>query len=331
MKKNLIALAVLAASGAAFAQSSVTVYGTVDEAFAHTTASGAQSQNLLVSGGVSTSNFGFKGTEDLGGGLKANFKLEQGINVDTGAQGTAGLAFNRYSYVSLSGGFGEIKFGKTGTAYDDISGAADAAFNANALGLVANLFDSHTGYNWNPANSIYYATPEMSGFSGAFSYTLGENKTAAADAGSTSSIHIKYAAGPVFAGFAYQTEKATGNALSQEFTRLNGSYDLKVAKVQVAYGRVANAGLVSGAEVTEWEIGADYPVSSALTLSGGFARSSDNVLAGDQTRKGYTLAAAYSLSKRTTAYAGYLSTKTNQAGVADTDASVLAFGVKHTF
>ena len=326
MKKNLIALAVLAASGASFAQSSVSVYGTVDVAFAHTTATGAPSQNLIASSGVSTSNFGFKGTEDLGGGLKANFKLEQEFNVDNGAAGTPGVAFNRYSYVGVSGNFGEVRLGKTGTAFDEINGNGNAAFDSNALGLQQNAFASN-GYSWTPSNTVYYATPKVSGFSGALTYSLGENKTATVDAGSITSFHVKYEGGPLYAGLAYQTEKANGNATSVDFTRLNASYDLKVVKVLAAYGRVANG----NAETNEWTIGADYPVSAALTLSGGIARSSDNLAAGDGTTKTYALAAAYSLSKRTTVYGGFQSTTYSQPRVADTDNSTFAVGVKHTF
>ncbi|MDO9203061.1 MAG: porin, partial [Hydrogenophaga sp.] len=112
MKKSLIALAVLAASGAAMAQSSVTLYGIADVVIHKDKGASA----ALASGGVSGSRLGFKGTEDLGGGLKANFVLEQGLQLDTGAIGdgtakTAGQAFSRQSYVGLSGGFGEVKLG----------------------------------------------------------------------------------------------------------------------------------------------------------------------------------------------------------------------------
>ncbi len=116
MKKTLIALAVLAASGATFAQSSVTLYGIADVVI-------HKDKNVsaaMTSGGVSTSRLGFKGSEDLGGGLMANFKIERSIALDTGSD--AG-SWDRYAYVGLSGGFGEVKLGKTGTAYDDISGA----------------------------------------------------------------------------------------------------------------------------------------------------------------------------------------------------------------
>jgi predicted porin len=188
MKKNLIALAVLAASGASFAQSSVTVYGLVDVAFASVDTNGLK-QLSVNSGGFNTSRFGFRGTEDLGGGLKANFLLEQGINVDNGSVNGTNVsaggtdtsttqAFSRQSYVGFSGGFGEVKLGKMFTAYDDISGAANAAFDSNLFAPVNGVWTS-VGYNDRPGNSVYYASPAFSGVSGAVSYSLGENKSAA--------------------------------------------------------------------------------------------------------------------------------------------------------
>lgn len=125
MKKSLIALAVLAASGAAMAQSSVTLYGIADVWVGRTsvtTAAGVKTNtSVLQSGGLGGSRLGFKGTEDLGGGLKAVFALEQGVAVDTGAGGT----FNRQSYVGLAGGFGQVTFGNTWTAMDDVLGASN--------------------------------------------------------------------------------------------------------------------------------------------------------------------------------------------------------------
>ena len=354
MKKSLIALAVLAASGASFAQSSVTLYGTVDEALAHVTTTGTPSQNLMVSGGVSTTNFGFKGAEDLGGGLKAIFKLEQGFNVATGAAGTPGAAFNRYAYVGFSGGFGEVQLGKNGTPYDDIQNATDSAFASNALSPIGGVvgsgaFRSSLNYNWNPANTIKYVAPSVAGFNGAISYSLGENKTATADAGSIISLNATYATGPVFVGFAYQAEKADGNAETIKFTRLNASYDLKVVTLLGTYGNVKNLGFVpvvpattpvtystvglAGAATNEWSLGVNVPVSSALTVSAGYARSTDDAINAivETKRTAYSLAAAYSLSKRTTLYTGYTSGTSTPNGAADTTITVLAAGVKHTF
>lgn len=322
MKKNLIALAVLAASGAAFAQSNVTLYGVADIWFGQTSGTGVETQTVLESGGVSGSRWGVKGSEDLGGGLKANFLLEQGFKIDTGA-GAAGQAFSRQSYVGFSGGFGEVKLGKMWTAYDDISGAGNSAFDS---ALAPSGIWKSTGYNANPANSMYYASPSMSGFSGAISYSLGENKTAAADAGNVTSVHVKYEGGPVYVGLGFQSEKATGNATAVEFTRLNGSYAFGAAKLLAGYGKFANG----NAETTEWELGADYSISSTLAISGGIAKSNDNAASGDASRKGFGLAAAYSMSKRTTLYGGFNQSTTTVKG-ADADSKIFAVGVKHTF
>jgi predicted porin len=321
MKKSLIALAVLAASSASFAQSAVNLYGVADVWFGSVKAGGVTTTKL-DSGGVAGSRWGVKGSEDLGGGLKANFKFEQGVNVDSGS-GAAGQAFSRYSYVGFSGGFGEVKLGKTGTAYDDIWGSGNSAFDT-ALSAQNGVFRSGD-YNWNPANTIYYASPSMGGFSGAFSYSLGENKTASTDAGSITAINLQYGAGPLAAAFGYQTEKATGSSTATEFTKLNGSYNFGVAKLIAGYGRKTTG----SPETTEFEIGADFPVSSALTLSGGFARSTDNAAAGDAKRTGYGFAALYTLSKRTALYGGFRSSKTDDTS-AD-DVTVFAVGVNHTF
>ena len=118
MKKALIALAVLGLTGgAAVAQSSVTLFGVVDADLRYTKSSG-QTLKKLDSSGLNTSRFGVRGTEDLGGGLKAGFWLESEINTDTGVAGAAsgGAFWGRRATVSLSGEFGEVRLGRNKTA-----------------------------------------------------------------------------------------------------------------------------------------------------------------------------------------------------------------------
>ncbi|MES2979338.1 MAG: porin [Pseudomonadota bacterium] len=337
MKKNLIALAILAAAGAASAQSSVTLYGIADVYFGREKAANGVTNTKIDSGGVSQSRFGFKGTEDLGRGLKANFLLESGFSLDSGSSSgytqvsgatTATNLFSRQAYVGVSGGFGEVKLGKMWTAYDDIQGATNAVFDS-VLSPNVGVWVSG-GYNGNPGNSVYYATPAFGPFSGAASYSLGENKTSTTSAGKITSLHAKYEGGPLYAGLAYQTEKANGTALTVKFTRANASYDLGVAKILLGYGRVADAG-ISGGKTTEYQIGADFPLSDALTLSGGFARSKDNATAGDAKRTGYGIGASYSLSKRTSVYGGFRAGTAKAPAVVDVKTSLLAVGVRHAF
>ena len=338
MKKTLVALAVLAASGASMAQSSVTLYGLVDMVL-HKDKNKitSVSSTALTSGGVNTSRFGFKGTEDLGGGLKANFLLEQGFALDTGAAGTAtsaGQAFDRQAYVGLSGGFGEVKLGKVFTAYDDFAGATNPVFNSNVLSP-GKMLKVENSYNDRPANGLYYSTPSFSGFSGAISTSLAEGNpilkpavpatlttpfVPAVHVAQTSAFHVKYEGGPVVVGLAYQVEKATPTTVDTKFTRLNASYDFGVAKVMGGYGLYKPDG---GTDSKEMTIGVDVPVSANLTLSAGYASSKpDNGKRADS----YAAGAAYSLSKRTTLYGGVRNDNDAAGGLRRVGA-----GVMHTF
>lgn len=122
MKKSLLALAVLGAfAGAASAQTNVTIYGVVDAGITHENGA-AGSVTKLATGVQSGNRLGFKGTEDLGGGLKANFQIENGFNLDTGTQ-RQGALFGRQAYVGLSGNFGAINLGRQ---YNPVFNALDS-------------------------------------------------------------------------------------------------------------------------------------------------------------------------------------------------------------
>lgn len=103
-----------------------------------------------------------------------------------------------------------------------------------------------------------------------------------------------------------------------------------MATAKLSYGKVTNVGNVNGASTTEYQLGVDVPVSAALTVSASYAKSDDNFLS-EQSRKGYGIAAAYSLSKRTFVYGGYRTDTATNAGFADDKNSVLAVGVQHKF
>jgi predicted porin len=363
MKKSLIALAVLAASGAAMAQSTVTLYGLVDTwvgsakfdkgvgvAAPSATAAAAYAgttQTLMQSGGVNGSRWGMKGSEDLGGGLKANFDLQAGLSSDTGAAPSA-LAFHRAAWVGFSGGFGAVKLGRIPTAYYDVEGGFDGVFNS-ALSAGAVAFRTASGgdasldksnYASRFDNSIRYETPVFSGFTGVVQYGFTENKTAAVgatpavDAGANYSLSASYAGGPFSAVLALQSEKATGIAIERKNTRLGAAYDFGAAKLKASYGKGGNVNFVNGAEVTEYQIGVDVPVSAALTLSANFANSKDNKTLdiGEGKRTAFGIGAAYSLSKRTFLYGGYVSGKKSGIGsTSDATSSAFAGGVQHRF
>ncbi|WP_310568056.1 porin [Hydrogenophaga sp.] len=342
MKKSLIALAVLAASGAAMAQSSVTIYGVADvwvgsqkgtatdfraaaeattpaELLAAGVSVGGKSTTKMGSGGLSGSRIGFKGTEDLGGGLKAVFKLEQGINLTNGDA----AGFNRQSYVGLAGGFGEVTFGGTWTAMDDVMGASNSGFDS-ALSASKNVLVANAVYADHPGSTIKYVSPSFGGFSGGFSYSMDGDSAVKED---VTDFSLSYANGPIAANFAYQTQGDVSGSDDLKITALNGSYDLGVAKLLASYGQTK----IDAAKSTDYQFGVDVPLSSALTLSAGYARSKDNAAAGDGKRTGYGIAAGYSLSKRTTAYAGFRTSNMKVAGVKVDEDRLIAVGLRHTF
>lgn len=303
MKKSLVAMAALAFAGIASAQSSVTLYGIADIYVGK-----AEGQKVAAgSGGVNTSRWGLKGSEDLGGGLKAIFNFESGFSMANGAVG--GNLFGRQATVGLEGGFGTLKLGKNWNALDDIYGAVNSGFDS-ALSANAVWQNSYTGA---AAAQIYYATPEIAGFSGAVSTQLNGN----AGNAKVSAFHAKYNNGPIYAGLGYEDDKGT----KQKGTLLNGSYDLGMAKLLGSYYTTKVTG-VSG-KINSYQLGADIPVGSALTVSVGFASSKPS--SGGVTTRGFGVAAAYSLSKRTMVYGGVRSTNDNASS------DLWAVGINHKF
>jgi predicted porin len=302
MKKSLIALAVLAASGAAMAQSTVTIYGVADAVIHKDKGVSA----TMTSGGVSGSRLGFKGSEDLGGGLKATFKLEQGVKLIDGSS----TGFNRESTVGLAGGFGEVRIGRMSTAFDEFAGVTNPVFDS-----VLSPTNVFVGYKTDRINQgIYYASPSFGGFSAAASYNLEQ----VAGSQNVLSLAANYEAGPLAVGVVYQDE---GDNANETQTRFNAAYDFGAFKLMGGYGMVDAA--VN--DTKQYTIGADMPLASNLVLSAGIASSKTD------TKKrvtGYSVGAAYSLSKRTTVYGGYYG---DNGDAPATIESRFGLGIKHTF
>lgn len=312
MKKTLIALAAVAVSGAAMAQSSVTLYGIADVVVHKDDGVSAK----MTSGGVSTSRWGIKGSEDLGGGLNANFNLEQGLDLTNGS--IKGNGFGRQAWLGLSGGFGELKFGKAWNAYDDVAGVVNPVFDS--VLAPTNIWVSYNSYTANPNSGVYYATPSFGGFSGAFSTSF---KDASADDLRVTAFHVKYENGPIFVALAHEIDKDTADTL--KYTVLNGSYDFGAAKLLAAVGKSKADGLSESA--TDVMLGVDVPLSSALTLSAGYASAKFAGVRGSS----FGVAANYALSKRTSVYTGFRKDNDNAVEYFDGVKSRFGVGIKHTF
>ncbi len=339
MKKTLIALAAVAATGAVFAQSSVTLFGVVDLNIRNVK-QGGQSLNSMSQDGTASSRLGFRGVEDLGGGMKAGFWLEAPINPDTG--GTTGLNFVRRSTVSLMGGFGEVRLGRdytptfwNHTVYDP--------FGTNGVGSSVNTFGvlgSGATTLVRADNTLAYFTPSMGGFQAQLQYAFKET-TASNSPNEYAGLRLVYAAGPLSASLATASEGATvGNNNSYKRTNLGASYDFGAVKPMVQFAQATFKPNV-GAErkVRLVLLGATAPLGAGL-LKASYVRSNYDNFAGDANQ--FAVGYEYGLSKRTAVYANYarISNKAgatfglspNAAPAANGgNATGYEFGVRHTF
>jgi len=332
MKKSLIALAVLAASGAALAQSSVTLYGRVDTSVGSIKDSTKTPPNnsavtSMFSDGkanLTASRWGMRGSEDLGGGLKAGFQLEQRFFSDTGA--LDGVQFKGASFLSLSGGFGEVRLGRSTTVYDDIRALSYASnvFDSGFTPASNGVFSSGGDYNSRFDNKITYLSPNMGGFYVGVDFAPDEKAGVKED---KMALKAGYRAGPMHFALGYQDEKTIA-----DYTALSGSYDFGVASVSAGFNmRDAKTG---GAEDTEYTVGVNVPFG-AVALSAGYA-SSKTKKAVDPTKNvkasGFGLGATYALSKRTRAYVGFRSIEAkSNIGTKTKDETLYAAGIRHDF
>ncbi len=349
MKKSLVALAALAAS-TAFAQSSVTLYGVADiwigNSKVKVNGTGV-GQNLMGSGGINGSRFGLRGSEDLGGGLKANFLFENGFNLDNGSAAQGGLLFGRQAYAGLSGGFGEVRFGRQYTAYDEARGGSDILGHSAFSPTANTVWSTGRAYTFRADNTWRYATPNFGGFSAALTYSLGENKTATTGVGNVIAAHAAYVNGPIAAFVSLQQEKNPagapapnilnggfalgGNSTKETHALISGSYDLGVVKLRAAYNQSKDNRTPSLNADKEFTFGVAAPLGPVTieTEVSGMKNAAEK-------SRGIGIQAKYNMSKRTFAYVGLLNAKnetivTAPATSTVTKTNLIAVGLRHGF
>jgi predicted porin len=323
MKKHLIAAAV-AAAVAVPAAAQVTVYGAI----------GYHSQTLdTADGDVTTQStdtkynlgspvIGFKGSEDLGGGLKASFNLEGGLNTNDGSLGsaTANQTFNRQSWVGISGGFGALKFGRTANATKDIEGLGDVGANLFDLGSAVDEYTDRFG------STVHYKSPSFSGVTVTLSNTQGHDATLASpEAGAeVNAFNVTYKAGPLTVA-AGQADAGSVSGVDIGNTLFGASYDMGFAKFEIAYQAEKFSNSTTD-KLTQF--GAIIPVAKNLKLHANVSKFDDgDAVSTDIDYMG--VMAVYSLSKRTRAFAGYRDDSYGTGGTSDQ--SVSTFGLIHSF
>ncbi len=337
MQKKIIALAVAGLmSGAAFAQSNVTVYGVVDAYVANWSGEGQRATGI-ESGGLSTSRLGFKGVEDLGGGMKALFNLETKLMMDDSATAWAG---NRQANVGLTGGFGTVLVGTMSTLADSWLAQYDYAGNLSARVVLA---DTLTNVAVAKPTAIAYLSPNFSGLTVGVANIFGEQATGAART-NTFQIGANYMNGPLGATALYtKANEADVNGADASEYDLGASYDFGAAKVMGVYERSKNT-LLSTVANKFWALGGVIPVGKGAVHVGYGKRAND---ADNTDTKVTTVAYSHGLSKRTTAYVGYARLSNESAAnaapamkptnatpftaVMGSDYNGLVAGVRHTF
>lgn len=367
MKKTLLALAALGACAAqAQAQSSVTIYGTLDTAIVREQGGSAGAVTTIGSGVSSSSRLGFRGTEDLGQGVSALFVLESGMRVDTGASDVSGSIFNRQAFVGLkSNTLGTLTLGRQYTqVYLTLAGVADP-FAAGYAGSAKNLFPT-AGSLTRTSNTLGYASPRFAGVTVELSYALGEQQ-GSSQAGNQYGASLAYSHGKLNARLAHNHRNndlsaAAGAAQTPPVaaaergigrnTLLAANYDFGAFKGFAAIG--INEGFNSSplpngsnpyggvrptasTDSRDLLLGATVPFGSTTLIVSVIDK--DDTTARDQDALQWALALNHALSKRTAIYTAYGKMR-NRRGAgytvghnSDPGSGDAAFdlGVRHTF
>ena len=317
MKKSLLALAALTAfAGVASAQSSVTLFGVVD-LNARNVKNGTNSIKSLSKDGNASSRLGFRGVEDLGGGMRAGFWIEGAMDPDTGTAG--GQTWQRRSTASLMGGFGEIRLGRdytptfwNHTVFDPFGtngiGAQTNLMTPFGVPSVLNNFGTGNGATTlvRANNSIGYFLPAMGGLYGQLMVAAGEGVAGNKYIGG----RIGYAAGPLNVAVALGNTEVTGSR-DQKAMNAGASFNAGFMTVFGQYHRYTIDNSVGAdPKQTNMMVGLTVPVGAG-TIKASYGKASANGTANDGTQAavGYV----HDLSKRTALYT-HFSKISNETG-----------------
>ncbi len=378
MKKTWVALAVAGAfvAGAAQAQSSVTLYGIVDvnymwEERPTTIGTGAaarvvqESVSQINSGHQSGSRWGLRGSEDLGGGLKAIFTLEGGYNVDTGTLGQGGRLFGRQAWGGLSGGWGSVVAGRlatfsSGTGSFDMIGRIDPFLTGFGLASAGNTFYSMNALRLD--NTVAYVSPKWGGFMGGVAYSTrvdGAETTPSGTNTTAFSLGANFEMGPFFVAATYDVANqadSTPQREDQKHFQIGGTFDLGNLRLHAGYADQSNIGAIasltggSGAflslptgaqfDNSAWLLGVTYKMGPWTFMGSYQAADADSqIYTVGTTRVNYEpdynvygVGATYNFSRRTNVYASYAARDANGTLAGNQfNAKQLAIGMRHLF
>ena len=336
MKKTLIAFgAALVCMGAAQAQNNVQLSGLVDMYAGSMKTAGKQRTSAVGSGGLTTSWWGINGTEDLGNGLKAGFALGAFFRGDDGSAGrfNGDTFFARDANVSLSGGFGTVKLGRSMAPNflpTILFNPFGDSFTVSPLVLHA-VGNNAADTGW--SNQVTYSTPTFAGLQANIHYQFGEqaDKTGKNNVGA----NVFYRqAGLALTAMYEQADVSNPNpslydGFSKEKWMLGGSYDFSAVKVYATYGESEQDNFAStDVEKKTYSLGLDVPVTKAGTFKVAAAQTKTKNASGKWTTA--TIGYDHFLSKRTDVYSAVMYDK-DSALLSNKSGTSVAVGIRHRF
>ncbi|MGE0113174.1 porin [Aquabacterium sp.] len=356
-KKTLVAAAaLLAVAGAAQAQSSVKLYGYIEASVGSFEDFSVASPGTLIgattsratkveSGNMMTSYIGLSGSEDLGGGLKAEFVLESFLAGDTGSNvpNLAGGFWGRGSWVGLSGDFGRVALGQydnafftMGLLYNPFGSSMTFSPSMVSYYSLGGFLAPSLGYDTGWVNSITYETPNFGGFTASLQFAPKET-SAGGDAKNNYALSAAYNAGALSVMGVYTSSGfVAGTAYTdrQKNAGIGVSYDFGAAKLMAQYSQVKSETAGTDSKSKFFQVGATVPVTANgnVMVSYGQTKYEDGFLGlADGKLQQFSLGYDHSLSKRTGVYAALTTKKLKDAGLADDSANTFAVGLRHAF
>jgi predicted porin len=238
MKKAALIALGLAAGAGAHAQTNVTIYGIVDAALVGESGGSTGHQTKITSGAAAASRIGFRGSEELGGGMSAFFTLETGTKIDTGELDAANTIFNRQAFVGLKTNAGAIALGRQYTPYHTTLTAVADPFGTGYAGTSKNLFPDN-GTNVRTSNTITYASPKVNGVNVELAYSAGEQSTLSAGRQFGGAVDVTHGALRVRLAYNSKNTDVAATGTNHDLGRnllLGANYDFRWIKLYGAYG-----------------------------------------------------------------------------------------------
>jgi predicted porin len=347
MKKTWVALAVLGAfAGVAQAQSSVTLYGIADVnlQMVDPKAGGLKSTVGVNSGHQSGSRWGFRGSEDLGGGLKGVFTLEGGYSVDNGTLGQGGRLFGRQAWAGIEGGFGTLALGRfatlsSGTGSFDMYGFTDPFLTG--FGGANLIFSSANALRVD--NAILWRSQKMGGFQVGAMHSFNIAASEVPDRKNNTyytGVAASFGAGPFMGAVTYDIiNNPAAGASDQKHLQVGATFDVGIVKLHAGYAKEDNiftsnsVGITNGSDADAWMAGVTVKVGAGSLLASYQSYDNDALGGVERDLRRWGIGYSHPLSRRTNLYFSYADNdgKKTLNNSATFDTRQYTAGVRHLF